>query len=62
MKNPATESPIMKKEIKEFLASNQKIKDALGLFGISAEQYAKAMQSVEPRPTTSNEVTIELEV
>lgn len=55
------ESPILKKEIKRFLEANPKIKDSLDLFKISEEQYLKAMQSMEPRVTTSNKIEIEIE-
>jgi hypothetical protein len=55
------ESPILKKEITEFLKSNPKIQEALETFNISEEQVAKAMQSMEPRATTSNKIVIEIE-
>jgi hypothetical protein len=55
------ESPILKKEIKEFLKSNPKIKESLDLFKISEEQYLKAIRSMEPQATTSNKIVIEIE-
>jgi hypothetical protein len=55
------ESPILQREIKEFLRSNPKIKEALDSFKISEEQYLKAMQSMEPKATTSNKLVIEIE-
>ncbi len=54
-------SPILEKEINQFLKSNTKIKEALDLFKISEEQYTKAMRSVDPQPTTTNKATITID-
>ena len=55
-------SPILQKEINQFLKSNDKIKEALDIFKISDDQYNKAMRSIEPKVTTSNKTTIVIEV
>lgn len=52
-------SPILKGEIRSFLKSNPKIKEAMDLFQISEEQYIKAIRSTEPQTTTSNKIVIE---
>ena len=52
---------ILKREISKFLKSNPKIKSALEMFEISEEQYSKAMRSIDPQATTSNEIIIEIE-
>ncbi len=54
-------SPILEKEINQFLKANSRIKEALDLFKISEEQYTKAMSSVEPQPTTTNRATITID-
>jgi len=59
--NQPEESPILKKEISRFLKSNPRIQEALETFKISEEQYAEAMQSLEPHATTSNKIVIEIE-
>jgi outer membrane protein TolC len=51
-------SPILQKEIEQTLDKNPKIREALRLFKISEEQYAKAIQSLKPSTTTSNTATI----
>jgi hypothetical protein len=48
------------RRVDNFLEANHQIKDALKLFKISEEQYLRAIQSTEPQPTTSTNITIEI--
>ncbi|OGU32402.1 MAG: hypothetical protein A2X67_14100 [Ignavibacteria bacterium GWA2_55_11] len=53
------QSPVFTSEIKEFLKANPRIKESLDLFEISEEQYVKAMRSMEPEISTTNEITVQ---
>jgi len=53
-------SSFPEKNIKIFLRSNPRIKEALDVFKISEEQYLKALQSTQPQITTSNKNIIEV--
>ena len=54
-------TPILQKEITGFLKANKNIKEALELFQISDAQYQKAIESIEPKATTTNKAIITIE-